>query len=175
MVRKSYRPVSDLPFLFKFLGKIVLLQLKNHWTNKKTPSYSHSRANHSIEYVLLHTVNDLLLASDFENVSVLTFFGLSAAFNTVGHSILLSRLEHTFGIYGTALSWFMLYLCDRFQTMSINNIKSHPDKLTCSVPQGSDSGPVLFTLSATLLASSINRHSLNHLLYADDSKLLNSA
>ena len=103
-------------------------------------------------------VNDSLLASDSGKVSLLTLLDLSAAFDTIDHSILLTRLEYTFGIHNTALAWFKSYLYDRFQTVSVNNMQFDPVKLSCGVPQGSVLGPVLFTLYATRLASIINRH-----------------
>ena len=45
-----------------------------------------------------------------------SLFLLSAAFDTINHTILLTRLQHTFGISDTALSWFTSYLSDRKHT-----------------------------------------------------------
>jgi hypothetical protein len=106
---------------------------------------------------------------------LLTLLDLSAAFDTIDHSILLSRLQHTFGIQQSALSWFKSYLTDRFQTVTVNSHKSHPAKLDYGVPQGSVLGPVLFTLYTTPLANVIKQHNINHHFYADDTQLQNSA
>ena len=54
----------------------------------------------------MKVTNDLLLASDGGLVSVIVLLELSAAFDTITHSILLQRLEHVIGIKGTAVGWF---------------------------------------------------------------------
>jgi len=103
------------------------------------------------------------------NKHLLTLLDLSAAFENIDHSILLSRLQKTFGVTGTALTWFSSYLTDRFQTVAVNKIQSVPARLECGVPQGSVLGPALFTLyTAPLL------HIINHHFYADDSQILSS-
>ena len=61
-------------------------------------------SNYSTKTIHLHIVSDLLLASNSGKVSPLTLLDLSASFDTVDHSILPSRLKHTFGIHDTALA-----------------------------------------------------------------------
>jgi len=170
---KNYRPVSNLPFLSKLLEKIVLKQLNDHLSlhNLHHPYQSAYRANHSTETALVQIVNDLLLATDAGQISLLTLLDLSAAFDTIDHSILLSRLEHSFGIKGSALSWFSSYLSDRFQSVMVNGCQSEQVRLSCGVPQGSVLGPVLFTLYTSPLANIISQHSIKHHFYADDSQL----
>ena len=106
---------------------------------------------------------------------LLILLDLSAPFDTIDHTILLTRLEYTFGIHSTALAWFKSYLYDRFQKVSANNMRSDPVKLSCGISKGSVLGPVLFYLYTTPLASTITRPNLNHHFYADDTRLLNSA
>ena len=86
---------------------------------------------------------------------------MSAAFDTIDHSILLSRLENTFGIHDTALSWFRSYLSDRYQSVFVNGARSELVKLSCGVPQGSVLGPVLFTLYTAPLSNIIDKHDID--------------
>ena len=65
--------------------------------------------------VLLQILNDILTAVDDDKISILLLLDLSAAFDTIDHEILLSCLEHDFGIRSTALNWFQSHLSDRKQ------------------------------------------------------------
>ena len=55
---------------------------------------------------------------------------LSAAFDTVNHSLLLSLLENSFSITGTVLQWIHSYLSGRSQLVEINDTKSSARDLT---------------------------------------------
>ena len=61
------------------------------------------KAHHSTETALLTITDDILLSLDRGVNVFLLLLDLSAAFNTVNHSLLLSRLENSFGITGTVL------------------------------------------------------------------------
>ena len=50
---------------------------------------------------------------DKDKLRNLTLLDLSAAFDTVYHQTLHTRLQHLFGISGSPLSWFTSYLTDR--------------------------------------------------------------
>ena len=58
------------------------------------------------ETALLRLYNDLLVASDQSQVSGLCLLGLTAAFDTVDHELLLQQLDHTFGVLDQAKEWF---------------------------------------------------------------------
>ena len=73
------------------------------------------RMFHSTETTLLGIHNDLILAMDRGEVTSLILLDLSAAFDTVDHSIFLHRLQHWFGLHGTSLDWFSSYLTSRSQ------------------------------------------------------------
>ena len=72
-------------------------------------------------------------------------FDLTAAFDTVDHSILLRRLEISFDIRGAALEWFSSYLAGRSQQVSVQNVMAMSVFLDFGV-LGSVLGPVLFLL-----------------------------
>ena len=106
-----------------------------------------------------------------QHVTGLCLLDLSAAFNTIDHSILLHRLRSWFGINNTSLLWIQSYLSSRSFSIGINNTKSTPFQLLQGVPQGSVFGPLLFILYNTPLSSIISCTSVNHKLYADDTQL----
>ena len=145
---KNYRPVSNLSFLSKSLEKIVLSQLSAYLSsdNLFCSSQSAYRAGHSTETPLLKVMNDIPRALDDSNISVLTLLDLSAALDTIDHKILLDRLEHLYGISGTARSWFKSYLTGRTRMVTIGNNSSKPSIFCFGVPQGSVLDPVLFIL-----------------------------
>ena len=109
----------------KITEKVVLQQLLAYLIehNLICPSQSTCRPHHSTETALLKITNDILLALDSGNVSLLTLSDLSAAFDTTDHCILLDRLHHMYGFSGTALSWFSSHLTNRTQSSSMTTKK----------------------------------------------------
>ena len=122
---KNFRPVSKISFMskIKITEEVVLQQLLAYLTEYKLicPSQSACNSHHSTETALLKITNDFLLALDSGNISLLTLLDLSAAFDTTDHFILLNRLQHMYGISGTALSWFSSYLTNRTQSVIVDD------------------------------------------------------
>jgi hypothetical protein len=108
---KNYRPISNLPFISKILEKVVLSQLQRHLydNNLVETNQSAYRKGHSVETAVLSVMDSLLSNADEKLISLVALLYLSAAFNTLDHSILIKRLETTFGIRGTVyLNCFFL-------------------------------------------------------------------
>ena len=113
----------------------------------------------------------IIRAMSQQQVTGLCLLDLSAAFDTIDHTILLHRFKSWFGFTDTVLSWIQSYLSSRSFTVDINGIKSPPSKLLYGVPRGSVLGSLLFILYTTPLSSIISQSSVNHKLHADDTQL----
>ncbi|KAJ8372623.1 hypothetical protein AAFF_G00280880, partial [Aldrovandia affinis] len=100
-VIQNYRPVSLLPFLSKTFERATSNQLSAFFTenNLLDPHQSGFRPGHSTETALLLVNEALHTARAASLSSILILLDLSAAFDTVEHSILLSSLAAT-GICG---------------------------------------------------------------------------
>lgn len=129
------------------------------------------REHHSTETALLRVQNDILRAIDSKKEVLLVLLDLSAAFDTIDHDILISRLTTQFGFSGTVLKWFKSYLHNRTQKVVIGNAESELQPVTSGVPQGSVLGPLLFVLYVAPLQDIIISHGFDCMLYADDSQL----
>jgi len=93
---------------------------------------------------------------------------LSAAFDTVDHSILLDQLAGDFNITGSVHNWFQTYLKNRTSRMCIKGAFSDFVDLIFGVPQGSVIGPQAFVYYTRRVGQIIESHQLRYHIYADD-------
>ena len=145
---KNYRPISNLPFIAECCEKVVADQLNQYLAVNELNKVFQSayKRYHSTETVLIRVQNDILHSIDDGGCVMLLLLDMSAGFDTVDHSILLSRLSTSFGINGKALAWFRSYLHNSSQFISIDSYRSSNRPLTCGVPQGSVLGPILYLM-----------------------------
>ena len=169
----SYRPISNLNFISKVLERVLYSRLCSHLNTfpSLSPFQSAYRKFYSTETALIRIHNDLTLAMDQQRVSALVLLDLSAAFDTIDHNILLSRLNSCFGITNAAHSLLLSYLSQRSQSVAIDQTASDTLSLIRGVPQGSVLGPLLFTLYTTPLSHLLSDSSLQFHFYADDTQI----
>lgn len=165
----NYRPVSNLAFMSKLAEKAALRTLSKYLDDYHLmPEYQSAyRPFHSTETSLLKLTNDVLCNMEQRKVTLLVAVDLSAAFDTVDHTVLQDILHSRFGIDNTALEWFRSYLADRDFRVFINDTSSDAIDLPFSVPQGSVAGPILYSLYASSL-SDVIPPDINISGYADD-------
>ena len=78
---------------------------------------------------MIKVQNDILSVLDAGSSAILLMLDLSAAFDTIDHDILLSRLCNVYSITGNALDWFRSYLTDRIQRVVIEDSVSVDQEL----------------------------------------------
>ena len=94
---------------------------------------------------------------------------LSAAFDTVNHSILKSVMDNYFGLKDTALKWLSSYISNRQFSVKIDSSFLHAHTINFSVSQGSILHLVLFSCYVSTLPEVIKQNSDTIILgYADD-------
>ena len=171
----SYRPISNLLYVSKLLERCVAKQLNSYLSfNAHYEAFQSAyRPHHSTETALLRVQNDILSRMDNKEVTLLVLLDLSAAFDTVDHTILLDRLKNI-GITGLVYDWFSSYLTGRTQAVFLDGVSSDSVNLTCGVPQGSVLGPILFNIYTQPLGEIARKHGLHYHFYADDTQLYTS-
>ena len=101
---KNYRPISNLPLIAKCCETVVADQLNQYLAFNELNEVFQSpyKRYHSTETALIRIQNDILRSIDDSGCVMFLLLDMSAAFDTVDHSILLSRLSTSFGINSKA-------------------------------------------------------------------------
>ena len=119
----NFRPISNLNTIGKILERLALARLLPHLSISPSfsPLQSAYRKFHSTETALLKLTNDIMDTIDSGKVTILAALDMSAAFDTLDHTTLLHRLEHTFGWSGTVHTWIHSYLTNRSSFVKIDS------------------------------------------------------
>ena len=174
---KNYRPISNLSFRSKIIEKAAQLQLQKHFDQQSLlPNHQSAyRKYYSTETTLPNMCDNILRNMENGKCTSIVSLDLSAAFNTVNHTILLDILNGYFGISEQALTWISSYLLSRKFLIQIGHLTSKTVEIDFSVPQGSILGPILFNCYASTLMEIIPEGKDSLLSgYADDHTIIHS-
>lgn len=139
----NYRPVSILCIISKILERRVYVQLVD-FLNKNNLIYENQsgfRSGFSTDTCLIYLLDMIRSNTSKGLFTGMIMLDLQKAFDTVNHDILCEKLK-AMGVMST--EWFLSYLANRKQVVSINNECSDFMSISCGLPQGSILGPIFF-------------------------------
>ena len=166
----NYRPVSILPVVSKIFERVVHEQLYNYLCSKELlyERQSGFRPKFSTNTALTFLSDKIRFNMDNGFYTGVVLLDLQKAFDTVDHSILMSKLR-AIGADKLTVKWFTSYLSGRKQFVDVDGTYSGEDDVRCGVPQGSILGPLLFTIYVNDMPGAVD---CKLCLYADDSLLI---
>lgn len=165
---KNYRGITSLSAASKLFEIIVsgyVLQRTKSYISDDQHGFMPGR---SVSTNLLQFTSMCIRQFEAKAQIDVVYTDLKAAFDKIDHRILLCKLSRL-GFSTQLVSWLHSYLSDRTLRVSVDSCISHPFSNLSGVPQGSNFGPLLFTLffndAALILGDGCK------LIYADDLKL----
>jgi len=156
----NYRPISVLTYVSKIFEKVLYGRLNDCFVNRivadstscffcftKNNLLSQQqygfRNNHSTSLAITDLYENLLQNLDKKFISCAVFLDLRKAFDSVHHSILLTKLEH-YGRKRKCAQTNTVLSLQQKTVRSRGNITSSLNSIISGVPQGSILSPLFF-------------------------------
>lgn len=167
----NYRPISLLPIFNKIFEKLLHQRIEHHFSSNNLISENQFgfRKQRDTQQATLKLVNEVLPTLGTETKAIGIFLDFSKAFDTVDHSLLLSKLQ-SYGVRDLSFRLIKSYLTDRSHYVSFSQVSSSKKHTATGVPQGSVLGPLFFNIYTNDINYLFNDEKL--VLYADDSTLI---
>ena len=170
---ENWRPIALLPALSKVYERIIFNQIYEHFVTHSLFSDNQYgfRKKSSTEDAILDFQDRIKELLNNRETPFSVFLDLSKAFDTIDHSILLSKLAY-YGFSQQAQALLKSYLTDRSQFVFMDGISSEVLPVRVGVPQGSILGPLLFIIYVNDAPNSSDK--LKFILFADDTSLIST-
>ena len=127
---------QHFPYLEKIFEKILYTRLYYFFTDNNVLMAEQFgfRKFHSTSYAINHSVNLIKPFQNHGNHNIGIFIDISKAFDTLDHSILLSKLDW-YGVRGIAHDLLRSYLTNRYQLTHISGTYSDKEHVQYGVPK----------------------------------------
>ena len=133
---ENYRPISLTSLVMKIFEKCIREKLFDLCNYKLTPYQHGFRPERSCTTQMVDYITQLSFNLNNKLQTDIVYFDLSKAFDSVNHDVILEKLKYTFHIDGLLLNFFINYLKDRQQCVTVDNQFSSFTVVKSGVPQG---------------------------------------
>ena len=143
---KDLRPISKTPIGGKIIEKRIMYELEVD--TKKTlcdPTQFGNTKGCSTTHYLVKLIDEAYMSTDIGKATTFITIDYSKAFDLVDHNILIDKLVKL-RVRSKIIKLIISFLSDRSHYTKIGGKKSAMIRVTCGVPQGTISGPWLFTI-----------------------------
>ena len=140
------RPISKTPIGGKIIEKMILSEIeKDTKDSLNDPTQFGNAKGSSTTHYLIKLTNKAFKSTDKGLATTAITIDYSKAFDLVDHTTLIKKLLEL-GVRGKVIKLITSFLTNRKHYTKINGVKSELINITCGVPQGTISGPKLFTI-----------------------------
>ena len=167
---KDLRPISKTPIGGKIIERMIISEIE-HDTKESLidPTQFGNTKGSSTTHYLIKLTNEAFKSTDKGFATSAITIDYSKAFDLVDHTTLIKKLEEL-RVRRRVIKLIISFLNNRKHYTKINGVKSELVDITCGVPQGTLSGPKLFTI----LIKGVICNMVSNYKFVDDKTLAHS-